>query len=202
MKNIHLIRHAESRSNAWLPTDHPGTVPITELWKQQAQNLADNWTIEPDLIVYSMYDRTYQTAKPLIDKYPHVKTLQSEIIHEFTYLDAARYKWTTWPQRAWWRKLFWENPDIMYKDSPTSESIFDLFTRVDETIKLLQSFYWKEVAVFSHWQFIYTLLEALKDPTFTTRADAKQYLRKNTVEKDHNIRNASIHTITNLLSVQ
>lgn len=199
MKNIHLIRHAQSISNAWLPTDHPKTVPLTKLWKYQAQQLADNRETEPDVIVYSTYDRTYETAKPLIQKYPHTQIIQSELIHEFTYLDAAKYKWTTWPQRAWWRKLFRDNPDVMYKDSATSESIYDLFTRIDQTIPFLQSLYGKEVVVFSHWQFIYTLIQALQDQHFLTNPHAKQYLWKHTVEKDHGIENASIHTITHLL---
>ncbi len=200
MKHIHLIRHGQSISNAWLPTTDPHSIPLTTLWEQQAQLVADNRTSEPDLIVYSSQHRAYQTALPLMAKYPHVKAIQSALIHEFTYLDENTYKGTTRAERKPHREKFRSNSDIMYKDSPTSESIYDLFTRVEDTIRLLKSRYWKEVAVFSHWQFIYTLKKALQDPTFLTRPDVKELLRQHTVQQHHGINNASIHTITELLS--
>lgn len=116
MKKISLIRHAQSVANAWLPTSDPATVMLTDLWREQARLLAANRTDEIDLILYSQYTRTQETAKPMIEKFPQVTVLQNPFIHEFTYLDPKQCINTTGDQRRFLRERFWMNDDVFYQD--------------------------------------------------------------------------------------
>lgn len=200
MKNIHLVRHAQSMWNAWFATEDTKTNPLSELWHNQAQNLANNWHSDVEMIIYSLHDRTYQTAQPLIRKYPFAKVLQNELIHEFTYLDADVYKGTTILERAPQKEIFWKEEDPWFKSGDTAESLLDLFSRVEQTIHYLKTLLWHEVVVFSHWQFMHTLLEALKDPHLFNRNDVKKYLYNVFKDKSKKMNNTQIYTITDLLS--
>lgn len=186
--------------NAWFATDHPKTINLTLFWQEQAKTLADNWQSDVDIIVHSTYDRTYQTAEPLIHKYPSAHIIQNELIHEFTYLDTIKYKWTNMAQRAPFKELFWQQSDLSYKDSDTAESIVDLFTRVDKTIIFLQSLLGKEVVVFTHGQFIRTLLEVLENPDLLKKPNAKKRLYENLMDETKGVRNTEVFNITNLLT--
>lgn len=162
MKNIKIIRHAESIANAWFPTLDQATIPLSELWKQQAQNLADTRTDLVDTIIYSAYDRTFQTAQPLIVRYPKAKILQNDLIHEFSYLDHELCKNTTSKQREPRKKKFWQN-NIHYKNTPTSESFIDLHCRALDFANQLHNLS-DNTVIFSHQQFIVMLLSILRSP--------------------------------------
>ena len=71
---IYLVRHGESIANTGAKTPSAKDTHLTELGKKQAREFADKITQEPDLIVISPYVRTYQTALPLIEKFPNVPT--------------------------------------------------------------------------------------------------------------------------------
>ena len=200
MKNIHLVRHAQSMWNAWFATDNTQTNPLSPLWIEQAQTLADNRNSDVDLIIHSTYERTYQTAKPLIKKYPFAQILQNELIHEFTYLDAEVYKWTTILERAPQKELFWKVEDPAFKASDTAENLIDLFSRVEQTINYLKSLLWQEVVMFSHWQFMHTLLVVLQNPHILERHDIKKHLYQIFKDKTRKMHNTQTYTITDLLS--
>lgn len=200
MKNIHLVRHAESMWNAWFATDHPKTINITPFWQQQSQDLADKRDTNVDIIIHSTYDRTYQTAQPLIHKYPFATVIQNELIHEFTYLDTIKYKGTNMAQRAPYKELFRQQQDLWYKDSDTAESIIDLFTRVDQTILFLQSLLGQEVVMFTHGQFIQTLLEVLANPNLLKQPTAKKYLYEAFWDESKIVRNTQVFNITDILT--
>ncbi len=93
MKRLHLIRHAESHSNAGLPTERPGTYPITALGRAQAERFALSGG-EPDLIVTSPYVRTQMTAEPFRKRFPDVPH-ETWPVQEWTFLSPEYYKGTT-----------------------------------------------------------------------------------------------------------
>jgi len=55
MKEIWLIRHAESIANAGAATSQPSTIPLTDRGTQQAECVAASFTKQPDLVVLSPY---------------------------------------------------------------------------------------------------------------------------------------------------
>jgi broad specificity phosphatase PhoE len=65
MKEIWLIRHAESAANAGAVTSSPETIPLTEKGLQQARRVAAWFDKQPDIIAVSRYMRTQQTATPI-----------------------------------------------------------------------------------------------------------------------------------------
>ena len=69
---VHLIRHAESMSNAGYATQDPASILLSERGRMQAVRLAESIAEAPDLIVVSPYIRTRLTAEPLCRKFPLV----------------------------------------------------------------------------------------------------------------------------------
>src|SRR6266404_2703390 len=55
MKEIWLIRHAESAANAGAVTSSPETIPLTEKGLQQARRVAAWFDKQPDIIAVSRY---------------------------------------------------------------------------------------------------------------------------------------------------
>lgn len=159
-----MIRHAQSIANAWLPSSDPATIPLSNLWKEQASILAANRTETIDLIIYSQYIRTYETAKPMIEKFFNASLVQSPHIHEFTYLDPIQCMNTTMEQRKEARENFWNNEDLFHQDWPRSESVDQFLTRVNFFVDYIHTLPAKSIAVFSHWQFIRMLVDILKNP--------------------------------------
>lgn len=164
MKKISLIRHAQSVANAWLPTSDPATVMLTDLWREQARLLAANRTDEIDLILYSQYTRTQETAKPMIEKFPQVTVLQNPFIHEFTYLDPKQCINTTGDQRRFLRERFWMNDDVFYQDGASAESVHQLLMRVRLFIDYVSELPHNHIVAFSHWQYIRMLVAVLQNP--------------------------------------
>src|ERR1700678_374788 len=87
-RSAHAIRHAQSAANAGGRTAHTATAPITDIGIRQAQCVADLVSERPVLIAISRYQRTAQTAEPLLRRYIGVPVEQWRI-EEFTYLDIA-----------------------------------------------------------------------------------------------------------------
>ena len=86
MKTLFLCRHATSIANAgeyW--ADGPTTIPLSEFGLRQADEFAENWDLQPDLIVVSSYARSIQTATPLARKFG--LPLITLDVREFTFWD-------------------------------------------------------------------------------------------------------------------
>ena len=58
MKDIWLIRHAESLANIGGVTSTPREIPLSDNGLRQADELADAINVRPDLIIVSPYART------------------------------------------------------------------------------------------------------------------------------------------------
>jgi broad specificity phosphatase PhoE len=66
---VAFIRHAESESNAGLPTTDPASIALTENGRLQAVDFAEKITQQPDLVIVTSYLRTSQTALPLVNRF-------------------------------------------------------------------------------------------------------------------------------------
>jgi broad specificity phosphatase PhoE len=161
MKEIYIIRHAESTSNAGQRTENHHGIPLSEKGIQQAQELAETITIVPDLIVISPFTRTHETAKPFIEKHPSVPVEMWDV-HEFSYLPSKAYEGTTGMERFAAAFKYWTEASVHHKESDDSESFADLTKRMADLIEKLESRPEKTIVIFSHGRFIYGLKFYLK----------------------------------------
>jgi broad specificity phosphatase PhoE len=175
MKNIKIIRHAESESNAWWITLDHANINITTQGGISASHLVDNWTSWVDVIIYSKYIRTKQTAQPFIEKYPQAKVIESDLMYEFNDLDESRYHNTTTHDRRKQRDeyVIW---DIYYRDWKNWESLHDIQTRILQFIKYYK---WlpNNTIIISHWKFIFLLKYILENnDQLPLKNEFKQYM--------------------------
>jgi 2,3-bisphosphoglycerate-dependent phosphoglycerate mutase len=164
MPIVLLIRHGESHANAGLPTAHPKTVRLTKKGLEQVENipsalLKDN--LLPDLVVYSSYARSQQTAEPTLSTFPSIPK-EEWPIHEFTYLSSWHATHSTVHERRALVNEYWDNSDPTSIDAPGSESFEQFVARVEGVIERLKQAKQNIIAVFSHEQFICGLLWLLQ----------------------------------------
>lgn len=95
---ISFFRHGESVSNAGAATSDPATIALTLRGRGQAEQIAQSYTARPSLIVVSPFERTRQTAAPLIARFPQVR-VEEWPVQEFTYLEPSRCINTTGAER-------------------------------------------------------------------------------------------------------
>jgi broad specificity phosphatase PhoE len=149
MRQIWLIRHGESESNAGLVTDAPHSVALTPLGHQQAIEIARHFTREPELIVVSRYQRTTETARPTIERFPHCPIVEWPI-HEFTFLAPGHYCGQTHHQRLLPARKFWERGDPDYCDGDGAESFNDFMARVRDCLDRMRQTSGRFIAIFTH----------------------------------------------------
>ena len=168
-KTVWFIRHAESQSNAdksFKSDDFASaTVPLSKHGIKQAEELADDFSVEPDLIVVSPYARAKQTAEPLIKKYPNVP-VEEWPIQEFTYLSLDRCVGTTILERKPWVDEYWEKGDPFYSDGDGAESWDDFMGRAFGTVEMVKSREEKFIVLFSHEFFIAAVRYILSEEEF------------------------------------
>lgn len=161
---IHLVRHAESTSNAGLPTQDAASIVLSDKGRLQAEHLATQVMDAPDLIVVSPYLRTRLTAAPLCEKFPQAP-VEEWPVHEFTYLAPACYAGTTEAERAAPARAYWERLDPEYRDGGLGESFASLIRRVDALHqRLLDLPAPRGTLVFSHGLFIRAWLWRRRHP--------------------------------------
>lgn len=169
MITVWFIRHAESESNAGLPTQDPASTKITAKGQQQASQIALSLPQAPALVVTSPYLRTKQTAEPTLERFP--EALQSEWpVQEFTFLAPAQYHNTTVYQRRPLVNVYWQRCDPFYIDGEGAESFAGLVQRVQQVrsqiaqledelaAKSQDKSEDKLVVIFSHGRFIRAML--------------------------------------------
>lgn len=163
MKEIWLVRHCESTSNAGHITISPSSIPLTEKGWKQAALLSNSFDIAPDLIVTSPYLRTHQTSTYIRDKFPHVPH-EEWPVQEFTYLSSKRYANTTNLERQPSVKEYWSKCDPFFSHGEGAESFIDLIGRIDTTIEKIKTRQEKYLVIFTHGQFIKTFWWILNNP--------------------------------------
>jgi 2,3-bisphosphoglycerate-dependent phosphoglycerate mutase len=175
MRQLHLIRHAESASNAGLPSDMPHTIPITPLGQEQADRFAAMWDDPPQLIVHSPFIRTEQTSVPLRNRFPGIPVEKWEV-QEWTYLCPKRYKNTTHAQRHPAVEEFWNKNDPLYHDGEGAESLAALFHRVGVMLTKAAGLQLDTAAIFTHGHFMRaTLWSVLFNPRPETKEEMARF---------------------------
>ncbi len=160
MKQVLLIRHAESTSNAGAATSQPATIPLTDRGIEQANCVAASFTSKPDLVVLSPYLRAQQTAAPLLARFPNTTTQEWDV-QEFTYLAADRCHNTTLTDRKPMVAEYWSRSQPDYCDGPGAESFSHFVSRARgmlEKARILLEEPTSDaanlIAVFTHGQLI------------------------------------------------
>ncbi|MDC4997722.1 histidine phosphatase family protein [Acinetobacter baumannii] len=191
--SIFLIRHAESEANINGKTLSHASIALSENGHKQAQALCLKLP-EIDHVIVSQYLRTHQTAAPLLEKYD-LSFEVDEHLHEFSYLSERKCANTNMDDRKAWVKAYWEKMDYQYKDADDAESFEDLYMRVQafqEKLKALSDNYvQKNLAVFSHGQFLQLLMMQIQRPQPISK-DLMQQFRYNLVYQP--IRNTQFFT--------
>ena len=155
---IYLIRHAESVGNAGGKNFSNALNPLTEKGIQQSIKLLQRIPAKPDLIVVSPYQRSQQTAEPLIKKYPDVP-VEIWKVQEFTSLDLSLYEDTTHDERKVIQKEYLAKNDPDFIHGEGAESFNQLLQRADDMLDKLKNIDKdKFVVIFTHGHFIRAVL--------------------------------------------
>ncbi len=170
MKEVWLIRHAESEANAGLPGRDPALIPLTETGYRQAVKVSTAIPRIPSLIVFSPYLRAQQTAQLTIQLFPQVKC-QEWNIQEFTFLSPAVCQNTTASQRRPMVEEYWKRNDPFYVHGEGAESFADFQRRVCETNRRLEEIDRGLVLMFGHGQFMRLFLLSLLSKSFELTPD-------------------------------
>jgi broad specificity phosphatase PhoE len=149
---VQFVRHAQSISNAGLPTDHPASIPLTETGLEQARLLSLAIEPAPDLIVTSAYLRTQTSALPLKERFPLAEQAVWPL-HEFTYMNPINWHGTTGKERTPSAHAFWARNDPFYRDGGGAESFADLMDRIEQVRQLILQRKDSQIVVFSHGLF-------------------------------------------------
>jgi len=157
MKDIWLIRHAESVANIGESTSTPREIMLSENGLRQADELAARIEERPDLVVLSPYVRARQTAEPLFEIYPDVAT-ETLHVQEFTYLCVSRCRGTKPEHRKPWVEEYWQRADPHYCDGDQSESFAEFLGRCERFAWQMSEREFELAFVFTHGQFIQGLL--------------------------------------------
>ncbi|QER38498.1 histidine phosphatase family protein [Acinetobacter suaedae] len=157
---IFLIRHAESAANINIRSESHASIALSEHGRRQAEQLC---SVLPSIqhVIISKYRRTYQTAEPILQKY-RITAEIDESIHEFSYLSERKCANTNLDDRKAWVRAYWDRMDFNYCDADDAESFADLYNRVqlfhEKLSYLAQQYLDKNLAVFTHGQFLQLLL--------------------------------------------
>jgi broad specificity phosphatase PhoE len=159
MREIWLIRHGESESNAddTLPTISTAGTGLTARGVAQAEAVAAACARPPSLIVTSASLRSQQTARPAIARFGHAR-VEEWPVEEFSCFSFARRYNTSGRQRAPFSEAFWEQCDPEYCDGEGAESFAMLIARAAQTLERLRRLEDGFTIIFSHGLFMRTLL--------------------------------------------
>ena len=152
MKNIWLIRHAESQSNSGEKTTHPGTSILTQRGLLQSECIRSYIQCRPDIIIHSPYTRALQSAQATINKFLDV-TVDEWPVQEFVYLPHEKYMNSTQADRLAAVNEYWQQCDPEQKASDKAESFIEFIDRIEMIVdKLMRRK--DHVIVFTHGHVI------------------------------------------------
>ena len=190
---IFLVRHAESEANINGKTLSHASIALSEHGHRQAQDLCSKLPVV-DHVIVSKNLRTQQTAAPILEKYG-LSLEVDEHLHEFSYLSERKCANTNLNDRKAWVNAYWDKMDCQHRDADDAESFEDLYLRVQafqEKLKTLATHYAeKNLAVFSHGQFLQLLIMQIQQPSPLTK-ELMQQFRSDLVRQP--IRNTEVFT--------
>lgn len=153
---IFCCRHGQSVANAGAATLDPLSIELTELGRQQAEDLALQWAEAPSLILVSPAERARATALPTKRRFPSAR-VEEWPVQEFTYLAPARCAGTTADERRAWVEDYWALAAPDRCDGDGAESFNEFMARVDNAVARLAQFAGgsdRTALLFGHGQFI------------------------------------------------
>jgi broad specificity phosphatase PhoE len=153
MKEIWLIRHAESEANAGLRTTVPAEVALTPRGFAQSDFLARAVTKTPAFIIVSPYLRAVQTAEPLVKCFPNAPVSTWEI-QEFTYLALTNTRNSNSSERRPFTDAFWARNEPDYDDGEGAESFADFWRRSQTMVDKIRHELPDNALIFCHGQLI------------------------------------------------
>ena len=177
MKDLWIIRHAESLANIGESTSTPREIPLSENGLRQADELASSIDDRPDLIIVSPYVRSQQTAEPFFERYPDIAT-ETLLIQEFTYLSVSRCRGTNYEGRKPWVAEYWEKADPNYCDGDQAESFAEFIRRCETFVRQMREREYELAFVFTHEQFIKGLLWSAMQLGREMTSDSMQAFQK------------------------
>lgn len=138
MKQIYLIRHAQSAANAGKTSDtvtHTNAnIPITELGQKQAEQLSiwlrQNIENVHEIFV-SPYLRTQQTAAPYVQTMNMQPTILPDL-HEFNYLSFANIQGKTFQDVKTQSERYWALNDVDFRDGDDCDSFASFFQQISD----------------------------------------------------------------------
>lgn len=174
---IFLVRHAESEANINGKTLSHASIALSEHGHRQAKHLCSKLPVI-DHVIVSKYLRTRQTAAPILEKYG-LSLEVDEHLHEFSYLSERKCANTNLNDRKAWVNAYWERMDYQHRDADDAESFEDLYLRVQafqKKLNILAPLYAeKNLAVFSHGQFLQLLIMQIQQPRLLTKELMQQF---------------------------
>ena len=122
---VYLVRHGESASNAGGVTMPHALIPLTDLGRQQAIDLAGLLPGTPGRVLASPFLRAVDTARPYADRVGQVIELEP-LLQEFDMIDPALIAGMDQGQRRPVAERFWEaaDPDQCMGDQAESFRAF------------------------------------------------------------------------------
>ncbi len=165
MKNIYLVRHGETVSNAGGVAIRNADIPLTELGKEQAK-VVTTWllgNVRPiDNIFISKFIRTHQTASPLLEKI-NIEPTVIDGLEEFNYIDFSRIKNIPANERRKLSHNYWQTATPDYIDGEDAESFNQLQTRITKVLNYFEELPNGNYIVYTHglWlsMFLWRLLK-------------------------------------------
>lgn len=148
---IKIVRHAQSLANAGVRVENSVDVELSADGQAQAENLATQFDVAPDLIIVSDAMRTKLTAAPLLEKFPDTP-VQIMPIYEFYFISGYRMRGTTPADRLALLQEYFEKNDPNYTDGETCESFDHFIARVKSVLDSLDRN--KNILMISHGHFI------------------------------------------------
>ncbi len=148
---ITFVRHAESEANAGLRTSDPSLINITKKGAEESKRFADSIHDEPDLVIVSPYIRTWQTAAPLLTRYPSV-AVETWPMYEFTFLSPQLCENTTAQDRLPLVKEYWNRCDPDFVHGLGAESFNHFTQRINGSLQKILQLEIDSIMVFTHGQ--------------------------------------------------
>lgn len=154
-KRVLFIRHGESEAHIGKAASHIEVVGLTSSGKQQALQIACEFSSSPDLIIISPYLRAWQTAEPTMKRFPDAPHEIWQEVKEFTYLGSLTGQYLTKPERSYMVTKFWSDCKPEHQDG-NAESFAQFIMRTRRALqKLAEELEERDfIAVFTHEQFI------------------------------------------------
>lgn len=165
MREVWLVRHGESESNAGASSADPAAIPLTPCGHAQAARLAQALPRTPALIAVSPYLRAIQTAAPTRARFPTVPLVRWPV-QEFTFLGDLHGRVTTPAERRPHVDAYWRRADP-HESVGGAESFSALVVRARECLARVAAEPAGPVVVFTHETFIRAVVWSLDRPSAT-----------------------------------